>query len=116
MGIVSLIIGYLVYYIVYIIAFNLFGEHGFMFYFGTFLSHAIGAYLGSIVTGKIGFKKSGTLVNFLIPAMFALTILGGIIGVIRHGFGEIWEYLVALFGLFVAFGFYNVYVERHEKH
>lgn len=116
MGIVSLIIGYLVYYVVYIIALNLFGEHGFMFYLGTFLSHAIGAYLGSIVTGKIGFEKSGTLVNFLIPAMFALTILGGIIGVIRHGFGEIWECLVALFGLFVAFGFYNVYVERREKH
>ena len=115
MSIFSLIIGYLVYYVIYIIAFNVFGENGFMFYLGTFLSHAIGAYLGAIVAGKIGFKKEGTLMNFLIPLMFFLTVIGGIIGIIRNGWGEIWGYLVALLGLFVAFGFFSMYVAKRES-
>ena len=115
MGIISHVIGYVAYYIVYIIAYKLFGEAGFMFYLGTFLSHAVGGYIGSIVTGMIGLKKTGTRMNFLIPLMFFLTIIGGVIGIIRGGFGEIWEYLVALAGLFFAFGFYSIYVQKREE-
>jgi hypothetical protein len=115
MSIIALLIGYLVYYVVYVICYNVFGDAGFLFYLGTFISHSVGACLGAIVTGKIEFKKHGTSMNFLIPLMFFLTIFGCIVGVIRFGWGEIWEYLVSLVGLFVAFGFFNMYVDKSEK-
>lgn len=87
-----------------------------MFYLGTFLSSAIGGYLGAIVTGKAVYKKNGTQMNLFIPLLFGLTVLGGLIGVIMDGFGEIWEYIVALAGLFIAFGFFNMYLDKSEKH
>lgn len=116
MTFIAYLLGFLVHWIVYIIAFNVFGESGFMFYLGTFLSSAIGGYLGAIVTGKAVYKKNGTQMNLFIPLLFGLTVLGGLIGVIMDGFGEIWEYIVALAGLFIAFGFFNMYLDKSEKH
>ena len=114
MKIIAYLLGFLVYWVIYIIAFNMCGETGFMFYLGTFLSEFAGAYIGSVIIGKIQAKDGGTMFNFFIPLLFCLTIIGGIIGVIRGGLGEIWEYLVALVGLFVAFGFFNMYVMKRE--
>lgn len=115
MTFIAYLLGFLVRWIVYIIAAILFGDAGFMFYLGTFLSSALGAYLGSIIVGKIQARNGGDMLNFFIPILFFMTILGGIIGIIRNGFGGIWEYLVTLVGLFIAFGFFNMYIAKSEK-
>lgn len=114
MKIIAYVLGFLVYWIVNVVSLNLFGDSGFMFYLGVFLSSAIGGFLSSLVIGKIQAKDDGTMMNFWIPILFFLIIIGGIIGVVQGGFSEIWEYIVSLFGLFVAFGFFNMYVIKNE--
>lgn len=114
MKIIAYLLGFLVHWVVYVVAINVFGENGFLFYLGTLLSEVIGAYLGAILIGYLQYKNNGTRMNFLIPILFFLTIIGGIIGVIRGGLGEIWEYLVSLVGLFIAFGFFNMHVVKKE--
>lgn len=115
MKILAYILGYLVHWVIYLVAFNLFGESGFLFYLGTFLSSAIGGYLGAIVVGKLQtIRSKGTLYNFFLPLLSFLTFFGGILGVILDGFNVIWEYAVTLLGLFVAFGFFNMYVIKRE--
>ena len=114
MKIIAYILGFLVHWVIYIVAFNLFGESGFLFYLGTLLSSAIGGYLGAVVIGALQFKDGGTRFNLFIPILFFLTIIGAIIGVIRGGLGEIWEYLISLVGLFISFGFFNMHVMKRE--
>lgn len=116
MSVFALLVGYIVYWAIYIVAFNLFGESGFMFYLGTFLSSVIGGYLGAFVAGKVGRKKCGTEENVFIPYLGIFTIVGCVIGIIRNGWGEIWEYLLVLLGLFIANGFFYMRLDRLDRY
>lgn len=115
MKIGAYILGFITHWIVYIIAYNLFGSTGFMFYLGSFLSSVIGGFLAAIVVGKLQLKSNGTMMNPVIILLGILTIINGFLGIIRLGFGEIWEYLVCLFGFFLANGFFYMYVEKREQ-
>ena len=57
--------------------------------------------------------------NILIPLIFFMVVIGGIVGVIKNGWEVIWEYISSLLGLFIAFGFFSMrvdYAERRKEH